>query len=106
METAAPNWRERRRGSSRALDRPPQPRPAKEDRKQPCTRFRLTLPETQKGTNTFQQNERDLSGPDKASSRIVGFAEKTIASRPVRIRKNGVQANDSAREPEWSRAAF
>jgi hypothetical protein len=36
----------------------------------------------------------------------VVFAQETIASRPTRITKNGAQAKDSAREPEWSRAAF
>jgi hypothetical protein len=41
-----------------------------------------------------------------APSRLVVFAQETIASRPSRFTKNGAQANDRARDPEWSRAAF
>jgi hypothetical protein len=34
------------------------------------------------------------------------FAQETMRSRPSRFTKSGAQANDSPREPEWSRGAF
>ncbi len=53
--------------------------------------------------NSTVDSRQDYPG-DSGPIRL--FAEETMRSRPFRLTKNAAQADDRAREPQWSRVAF